>query len=219
MSMFRVVARVGALMVALVAIGVLSGLAACSTSAPQRWYRMSSEPPPGESARRAVDGVVVGAVWALASSLPMPELLERDTLLVEEGSATIRMLHGHRWAEPLRDTLPRLLRQDLARFVPGLWTGQAAPGAPAAGLVQVELLALQGSLSRRQVLLSARWSVQARGLGDDTVARPLKRTYQMEELVPWTNPSPETLVMAQRLAMWRLAGRIAQSLPQPDAAP
>lgn len=211
----RVSARVGVRLVTLLC--ALGMLAACSTSAPQRWYRMSSEPPPGESAARAVDGAVVGAAWALAPGLPMPELLERDTLLVEEGSASIRMLHGHRWAEPLRDTLPRLLRQDLARLVPGLWTGQAAPGAPAAGLVQVELLALQGSLTRRQVLLSARWSVQPRGPGD-TGARAPQRTYQMEEPVPWTNPSPETLVMAQRLAMWRLAARIAQSLPQLDAA-
>ncbi len=195
----------------------VGALAACSTSAPQRWYRMHSEAPPGESAPRTVDVAVASAIWALSSSLPMPELLERDTLLVEEGSATIRLLHGHRWAEPLRDTIPRLLRQDLARFVPGLWIGQAAPGASAAGVVQVELLALQGSLTRRQVLLSARWSVQAGDPGD-TGARRVQRTYQTEELVPWTTPSPETLVMAQRLAMWRLAGRIAESLPQTDAA-
>jgi uncharacterized protein len=194
-------------------LGLAGGaLAACSsTSAPQRYYRLPSEPPSAEEAApRAAAGA--GAVWELASALPMPELLERDTLFVEEGAAGIRLLHGHRWAEPLRDTLPRLLRDDLARWVPGLWTGTTGPSAPnvqntpLAGRVQVELLALQGSLPRRQVALAARWVVTTAGAS----AEP--RAYRTDEIVPWTDASPESLVVAQRVAMWRLAQRIAASL-------
>jgi len=182
-------------------------LAACSsTSAPLRYYRLPSEPPAGETAPRAAEGAPgAGPTWELAPTLPMPELLERDTLLVEEGAAGIRLLHGHRWAEPLRDTLPRLLRHDLALFVPGLWTAAAAPNVPAAGRVQVELLALQGSLPRQQVALAARWVVTAS-------ASAAPRAYRTDESVPWTAASPESLVVAQRLAMWRLAQRIAASL-------
>jgi uncharacterized protein len=181
-------------------------LAACSsTSAPLRWYRLPSEPPAGEAAPRVAAGAAGGAVWELAPTLPMPELLERDTLLFEEGAAGIRLLNGHRWAEPLRDTLPRLLRDDLARWVPGLWTGPAAPNLPLAGRVQVELLALQGSLPRRQVGLAARWVVTS-----GASAQP--RAYRADETVPWTDASPEALVVAQRMAMWRLAQRIAASL-------
>jgi uncharacterized protein len=186
---------------------VAGALGACSsTSAPLRWYRLPSEPPAGEPAPRAAAGAASGAaVWELNPALPMPELLGRDTLLVEEGDAGIRLLHGHRWAEPLRDALPRLLRDDLARFVPGLWTGPAAPNAALAGRVQVELLALQGSLPRRQVVLAARWVVTS-----GASAPP--RAYRADETVPWTEASPESLVVAQRVAMWRLAQRIAGSL-------
>jgi uncharacterized protein len=182
-------------------------LAACSSpSAPLRWYRLPSEPPVGEPAPRAVPSAASGAaVWELVPALPMPELLGRDTLLVEEGEAGIRLLHGHRWAEPLRDALPRLLRDDLARFVPGLWTGPAAPNVATAGRVQVELLALQGNLPRRQVALVARWVVTG-GASD------APRAYRADETVPWTEASPESLVVAQRVAMWRLAQRIAASL-------
>jgi uncharacterized protein len=181
-------------------------LAACSsTSTPLRWYRLPSEPPAGEAITpRAANG----AAWQLAAALPMPELLERDTLWVEEGAAGIRLLHGHRWAEPLRDTLPRLLRHDLALLVPGLWTGTAAPTAPntpRAGRVEVELLALQGSLTKRQVALSARWVVTS-----DAASTP--RAYRIDETVPWTESATESLVVAQRVAMWRLAQRIAASL-------
>jgi uncharacterized protein len=179
-------------------------LAACgsSPSAPLRWYRLPSEPPAGEDVPRAAAGT---AAWELAPALPMPELLGRDTLFVEEGAAGIRLLHGHRWAEPLRDALPRLLRDDLARFVPGLWTGPAPANVPLAGRVQVELLALQGSLPRRQVAASARWTVTA-------AAPSATRAHRAEETVPWPEASPESLVVAQRVAMWRLAQRIAASL-------
>ena len=182
-------------------------LAACSsTSAPLRWYRLPSEPPAGEAALRVPAGAANGSVWELASALPMPELLQRETLTVEEGAAGIRLLSGHRWAEPLRDALPRLLRHDLALMVPGMWTGPAAPNVPTSGSVQVELLALQGSLPRRQVALSARWVVMSSSASDAA------RAYRADEVVPWTEESLESLVVAQRLAMWRLAQRIAASL-------
>ncbi len=186
-----------------------STLTACSSpSAPLRWYRLPGEPPAGEDTLpRGATGS--GAVWELSPALPMPELLERDTLFVEDDAAVIRLLHGHRWAEPLRDTLPRLLRDDLARLVPGLWTASAAAAAPnaplAAGRVHVELLALQGSLPRRQVAVSARWVV--------TRAAPAQpQALRIDETVPWTDASPQALVVAQRAAMWRLAQRIAASL-------
>ncbi len=186
--------------------GLATVLAACSsTSAPQRWYRLPSEPPAGEAMPRAAAGSASDAVWELAPALPIPELLSRDTLLVEEGTAGIRLLHGHRWAEPLRDALPRLLRDDLARWVPGLWTGPAAPNVVTTGRVQVELLALQGSLPRRQVVLAARWVVTAG-------ASAAPRAHRADETVPWTDASTESLVVAQRVAMWRLAQRIAASL-------
>ena len=194
-----------------------SALAACSTtSAPLRWYRLPDALPAGEVAPRVEVGAAggsakAGAVWQLASALPMPELLQRETLLVEEGAAGIRLLHGHRWAEPLHDTLPRLLRHDLALLVPGLWTGPAAPSVPVSGLVQVELLALQGSVPRRQVAVSARWVITD-SAATEGAARAAARTYRADEAVPWTEVSVESLVVAQRGAMWRLAQRIAASL-------
>lgn len=186
------------------------GITACSTTSPPvRWYRLPIElpagaapPPPAPAAR----------IWELAPTLPMPELLERDTLLVEEGAAGIRLMHGHRWAEPLRDALPRLLRHDLGLWLPGLWPTPAPAELQPAGSVQVELLALQGSLPLRQVRAGARWVVTpgaAAGQGAAT------RALQAEVQVPWTGATAESLVLAQRAALWQLAGHIAASLATP----
>ena len=193
-----------------------AGLAACGTasSPPLRWYRLPTDVPDGEAPPgRPVPAPTATRVWELSSTLPMPEGLERDTLWVEEGAAGIRLLHGHRWAEPLRDTLPRLLRQDLALWLPGLWTSPAPPEVLVAGRVQVELLALAGNLPRRQVVAAARWVIKP-GTGGGTASDAATRAQQAQEVVPWTDAAPESLVVAQRLAMWRLTRRIAASLEQ-----
>jgi hypothetical protein len=54
-------------------------------------------------------------------------------------------------------------------------------------------------------VLAARWVVTS-----GASAPP--RAYRADETVPWTEASPESLVVAQRVAMWRLAQRIAESL-------
>jgi uncharacterized protein len=194
-----------------------SALTACGSapSAPLRWYRLPIEPPEGEP--QPVPGANASSAsprWQLAAQLPMPELLERDTLLFEEGATGIRLLHGHRWAEPLRDTLPRLLRHDLGLWVPGLWTGTAPARLPGTGLLQLELLGLQGSLPRRQVALSARWVVTPPVPPAVPVAAAATgpRAWQVDLVVPWTDGATESLVLAQRRAIWRLAQRVAASL-------
>ncbi len=48
--------------------------------------------------------------------MALPELLDRDELLVAEGSAGLRPWPEARWAEPLREALPRLLAEDLWRL-------------------------------------------------------------------------------------------------------
>ena len=188
------------------------GLAACSSTAPAlRWYRLRSDLPAGEAMPPSPAAAgKPGRVWELSSTLPMPELLERDTLQVEEGVAGVRMLHGHRWAEPLRDALPRLLRQDLALWLPGLWPAPAPPNVVVTGRLQVEVLALQGSLPRRHVVAAARWVATPAAAAGALDTAP--RAFQAEETVPWVDGSPESLVVAQRLAMWRLARRIAAQL-------
>jgi uncharacterized protein len=201
---------------------LMATMAGCGAIAPpaMRWYRLPMEPPPGAPASRPQAGAA--PVWELAPALPMPEMLERDTLLVEEGAAGIRLLHGHRWAEPLRDTLPRLMQRDLEWWLPGLWPAPAPTAVPVAGRIQVQLLGLLGSLPLQQVRASARWVVtpapeadaHANANATPRSGRAPPRARQDEIQVPWTGTSAESLVVAQRAALWELAARIAASLDE-----
>src|SRR4051812_6509450 len=95
-------------------LALLFGLcmAGCSStpSPPIRYYRLRMEPPE-EKATTSSAGATK-EVWQL-SSVRMPDYLDRDELWFATGSNALQASEGHRWIEPLRDAVPRILRNDL----------------------------------------------------------------------------------------------------------
>ncbi len=91
-----------------------AALAGCATrgTPPRRLYALTGTPPLPADAKPGQDG----RAWVLASQVALPELLDRDEILVAEGSAGLRPWPEARWAEPLRDALPRVLAEDLWRL-------------------------------------------------------------------------------------------------------
>ncbi|MFT3822071.1 MAG: PqiC family protein [Rubrivivax sp.] len=182
-------------------VGLLA-LAGCGHSPPVQLYRLRSEPPqpfapPPPSAER----------WQLLQPVRLPEYLDREAILLPQGASGVLALSGHRWAESLRDAVPRLLRQDLALL---LGEGQVAgtplpPGWMPTRLLRVELLALEAEAGAgpQAVRLQARWTV-----GDPAGQRP-PRTLTASLRAPAAGTSIDDLVAAHRLALWELAQRIA----------
>jgi uncharacterized protein len=182
--------------------GAALALTACgtTTSPPTRWYELRSDPPvaPPSPAGDA-------AVWELAE-VRLPGALERDTLVVGRGAAGVLPLAGHRWVEPLRDRVPRLLLQDLTRLRgPGrTWAAPAPPGVAVAWRLRVEVLVLQAATDRRALRLAAAWWLLD-PRGDAGAPRPGSTDFE----VPVDGASIDALAAAHRLALWRLAERIA----------
>ena len=89
-------------------------LAGCATrdTPPRRLYGLTGTPTLPADAKPGQDG----RAWVLSSQIALPELLDRDEILVAEGSAGLRPWPESRWAEPLRDALPRVLAEDLWRL-------------------------------------------------------------------------------------------------------
>ncbi len=178
-------------------------LAACaSPTPPPQLYQLRAAPP--------VPVVPVSGqqVLQLLQPVALPELLERDALLVPQGQAGVQALAGHRWAEPLRDAVPRLLRQDLAAQLGEnrVWVAPLPTGVVVTRQLRVEILSLQTNADRNAVALQARWTLS------DPSGRTAPEVQTTQINVASASSEPDAWVAAHRLALWRLAERLALAL-------
>lgn len=176
-------------------------LAACAGSPPVQLYRLPTEPPvtPPPPQR--------GEPWQLLLPVRLPDYLDREALLLPQGGSGVLALSGHRWAESLRDAVPRVLQADLLALTgPGsVWTAPLPPGAAPTRQLRVEILALEAEADRSGVRLQARWT------WSDVQGRSVPRAEGATLRVPAQGGSIDRLVDAHRLGLWRLAERIAAS--------
>jgi uncharacterized protein len=182
------------------------------SSPPVQLYQLRAEAPvaaPSTSLNTAASK----AVWQLALPVKVPDYLDRDAVLVPQGQAGLQALAGQRWAEPLRDSVPRILRADLGALLgeAQVWTAPLPPNLAVNKLLRVELLALEANAQRSAVVLRARWSITATD-GAPQNAPPQVQTAALS--VPSASGDVDALVAAHRLALWRLAERIAGATPR-----
>jgi uncharacterized protein len=182
----------------------LAVLAGCAAPVPGdvRLYRLNAAPPLATPAVPAT--AATASNWQLMQPVAVPAYLDRDALLLPQGPSGVLALSRQRWAEPLRDSVPRLLRQDLAALLgeARVWTTPLPAGVVIARQLRVELLALEATPDGSAVLLRARWS-----LADVAGAAP-PRAEAVSLTVPSAGADVDSLVTAHRLALWRLAERI-----------
>lgn len=173
-------------------------LAGCGTSPPVQLYHLRSEPPLPTPAAAGSE------VWQLMLPVRLPDYLDREALLLPQGDTGLLALSGHRWAESLRDAVPRVLRADLAaRLGEGrVWTSPLPAGVTATRQLRVELLGFEATADRAAVRLQARWTLV------DPQGRQPPRADTTTLRVPVDGGGIDRLVAAHRLALWRLAERI-----------
>ena len=177
-------------------------LVACGTPPPApRLYQLRAAPPEPVVAQPSTQTVQLQAV-------SLPELLERDALLIPQGQAGLDALSGHRWAEPLREAVPRVLRQDLAALIgeARVWTSPLPAGVVPTRRLRVEILVLQARPDRRGVDLEARWTLTD-AAGN---APPRVELARIEATAAGTEPDARGA--AHRLALWQLAQQLAGAL-------
>jgi uncharacterized protein len=186
----------------LAATGLATAVNGCGTSPPVQLYHLRAQPPETVPAAAAAD---TAEIWQLMQPVRVPEYLDREAILLPQGQTGLLALSGHRWAESLRDAIPRLLRQDLAalRGQGRVWAAPVPKGVSVARQLRVELAALDVAADRRSVHLQARWTLS------DPQATQVPRTESLELQIAATDDSIDALVAAHRLALGRLAVRIA----------
>lgn len=196
--MFRSLPDAAGALLATFAAALMLGCA--GTSAPVQLYQMRATAPVAVPNKNPT-----AAVWQLATPVKLPDYLDQTAVLVPQGHAGLLALPGQRWAEPLRESVPRLLRADLALLLgeAQVWSAPVPANVLVSKLLRVELLALESNAARSAVTVQARWSIA------DPAGRvpPVVQTAQIS--VPSANAEVDSLVAAHRLALWRLAERIA----------
>jgi uncharacterized lipoprotein YmbA len=178
------------------------GLAGCAASPVPQLLRLRSEPP-----SPAPPAAASNVNWQLMLPVRLPDYLNRDALLLPQGQSGLAPLAGYRWAEPLSDSLPRLLRADLASLLGEgrVWTAPLPPGLAVQRQLRVEVMAFEAAADRSSVSLRARWSVA------DTGGASVPRAEVATLVASSDGADADSLVVAHRLALWRLAERIAAS--------
>lgn len=182
----------------LLALLTVSG---CGTSPPVQLYQLRADPP-GYNA--AAPAPASAPTWALGPVL-LPEYLDRDAIVRSSGQASLVTHPAERWAESLRDAVPRLLQQDLARLRGSdtVWRLPLPPGVTAERQLRVEIQRLDADSVGRSVVLQARWTlIDTRGASKPQVAER-----RIEVTV--SGNDTDALVSAHRLALWQLAQVIA----------
>ena len=196
-----------------VIVGLLAGCTAAPVP-PTTWLRLSTEPlPAATSPARATAGTAVASaeVWQFVLPVSLPGQLDREAVFVPQGAAGawVQPLAGARWIEPLRDTVPRVLREDLMRQLGGtvLWWAPLPPGVVATRQLRVEIVAFEIAGDGRSLVTEARWT-----LADARGARPPAVHTARLSTPPASPGGAEGWAIAHRQALAELATRIAATM-------
>ncbi|UFS70802.1 PqiC family protein [Geomonas sp. RF6] len=158
----------------------------------------------------AASGEAVPATEAPVSvsvgPITVPEVVDRPQLVVRESESRVKIAETHRWAEPLKREIPRVLAQNLGSL---LGTEQVSSypqnaGADAQYRVQVDVQRFE-ALPGKSVTVEALWQIKrsadnAQGRGHSLVREPVQ------------GDGYEPLVAAYSRALSRVSAELAQAI-------
>jgi uncharacterized lipoprotein YmbA len=183
-------------------VWLLLALAGCGT-APQERFDTVSEPPAGATVRpRSELRVASGPV-------SVPEIVDRPQMVVRASDNRVEVEELHRWAEPLKSEIPRVLAAELR---PVLGTDRVVTDEQGAGLdadyrLTIDIERFEARLGSG-VTIEALWTVRAER-GDPA------RTGRSVALEPAQGNDHEALAAAYSRALARIARDLAAALRRP----
>lgn len=189
-------------------------LTACASGpqTPPNFYQLRLEAPQAQAQLQARPDAAPTGHWQLLGPVRLPEYLQRDVLWLPVGSSGLQPMEGQRWAEPLRDALPRILLHDLGqlRGSDRVWAGSLPPGLVIGRQLRLEVLAFESSADRRSVQLRVRW------WAGEPLSKTAPQAGELSLSAPSAGPAADQLVAAHRLVLWMLAERLVETI---DLAP
>ncbi|HEY5512574.1 MAG TPA: PqiC family protein [Geomonas sp.] len=190
---------IGMLAVCLAAVS-----AGCSRSPRVTFYTLEPGARIEAAAASAVPAVAVGPVT-------LPEVVDRPQLVVRVAANRVEILETHRWAEPLKSEIPRLVAENLGRLLGSSRVSTYAQhsGAGADYRVLLDIQRFEASPGQA-VTIEAVWTLRRAAGGAPKTGRSLVRE-------PAGGPGYDPLVAAYGRALLAVSGDLAQAI-RADAA-
>lgn len=186
---------------AVAALALAGLLAGCASTPPERYYRLvaAGDAPAPAAARPSLPAVAVAAV-------SVPEIVDRPQFVTLGPGSEVRLSEQHRWAEPLKLAIGRLVAARLAVALGGalVTAYPAEPAAQTAWRVSLDVQRFDsepGVAARTAVL----WTLRRLADGQQRSGRSEIRT------VP-ADASHDALAAAHASALVRIADEIALAL-------
>ena len=184
------------------AAGMTMLLLGCGSTPKESFYTLSSAPPVESS---------TAAVSIHVSTVSLPDAVDRTPMVIRTGPNQVEIEDFHRWAEPLKTAIPRVLAANLSQLVGGARVSSGRQGGtPADYRVNVEIARFESSFAEGATL-EATWSVTGKS-GAPVNGRTLARA-------PSASGDHAGIASAHSRALDQLAREIAAAISLPPATP
>lgn len=174
-------------------------LTACSTTPPTHFYMLEALP---HTARANSQALAIGI-----GPITLPALLDRKQMVTRLHDNRVQLAEFHQWAEPLKDTLPRVIVKNLAELQPS-YVFRAYPWS-AYGNVDYRIIIDIDSFAaetKKTVKLSASWAIM-----DERQHTIIKNgKIKFEHVL--ANPAPAAIAEAMSQLLSQFSQRLIQDI-------
>ncbi len=191
--------------ITVVACGVsLCVASGCGSSKPARYYVLSSIDRPAAKAVGSGVGRTIGV-----GPVRLPSYLDRQQIVSRTSDNSVKLAQLDRWAEPLKDSVPRIITANLAALLPNdrvvlyPWRGVEVPDCK----VSIDILRFDGVVSG-EATLDAEWSLSC-GAKNRTGRRTPTRI-----VLPVDGASYDALARTQSRLLRALSEAIAKDIKE-----
>ena len=182
---------------------ILLLITGCGSTPKESFYTLASAPP--------VETTAPSPISIHVSTVSLPDAVDRTPMVIRTGPNKVEIEDFHRWAEPLKTAIPRVLAANLSQLVGGARvTSGRQGGSPADYRVTVEIARFESSFAEGATL-EATWTVVGKS-GAPVQGRTLARA-------PSASGDHAGIASAHSRALDQLAREIAAAISPVPATP
>ncbi len=147
-----------------------------------------------------------GALAIYVGPVAVPESVDRSAMVLQSSANQVDFSDEHRWAEPLKTAIPRVIAENLMRMLntPRVMASRAGPVTDTDYRVALEVQRFESSLSQG-ASIEVLWTVTGKRAKSPVTGRSTVRE-------PAASPTPEGVAAAHSRALARVAAEIAAAI-------